>query len=78
MAVFSLPIADEDVPRVVGALCANFGYADVTYVNALAGVMAFISDLVTKAETVAAQQAAVAAVPDATPVSFVDDTPPTP
>jgi hypothetical protein len=74
MALFAMPIADEDVPRVVTALCVNGGL-EVTNENALLVVMEYINALVLKTETVIAQQEVVDALPDLLPVVFVDDTP---
>jgi len=72
MAVFALTIADADVPRVVAALCSNYGYtyADVTTENAIKGVMAYITQLVSNVEITAARQAALASVPAFIPIDI--------
>ena len=35
MAVFSIEIADADVPRVIGAVCANYNRPDMVPIQAL-------------------------------------------
>jgi hypothetical protein len=76
VAVFTLTIADADVPRVTAALCDNFGYAEVTADNAIAGVMAYITQVVANVEAAAARQAALAAIVPIAPV-VVSPGPPT-
>lgn len=66
MAVFSITIADADVPRVLTGLCSAFGYKEVSDVNALAGVMTYITNTVAQQETLAA----MAALPTPIPVDL--------
>lgn len=86
MAAFTLTIADADVPRVISALCDNFGYAEISADNAMAGVITYITQVVANVETTAARKAALASIPpipeitvfSGTPVSPVTPATPTP
>jgi PKD repeat protein len=75
VAVFTLTIADADVPRVIAALCDNFGYAEVTAGNAMAGVMVFITQVVANVEAAAARQAALATLPPIAPIAVASSPP---
>ena len=77
MAVFTLTVADADVPRVVAALCSNAGYTDVTPENAIKAVMTYITQLVSNVEIAAARQAALDSIPLIPPID-VSSGPPAP
>ena len=68
MAVFTLTIADADVPRVISALCDNYGYTEVSADHAFAGVMTYITQTVANVEMAAARRVAIKALPEITPV----------
>jgi hypothetical protein len=74
MADFTITIADADVPRVLSALCQNFGYAEVSDVNALAGIMTYITNTVAQQETLAA----IHAIPPIVPVDITHTVVPPP
>lgn len=58
MADFTMRIADEDVDRVIVALCGS-ELMEVSYENALAVVMKFITNTVQSKESYEAKQVAL-------------------
>jgi hypothetical protein len=77
VAVFTLTVADADVPRVTAALCNNAGYTDVTPENAIKAVMTYITQLVSNVETATARQSALDSIPPIVPIN-VSSGPPVP
>jgi hypothetical protein len=66
MATFSVDIDDIDVERVLGAICAAYGYDPASGiaqdVYARSALISYIKGLVVNADLAAAQSAALAAI----------------
>jgi hypothetical protein len=67
MAVFSLTIPDAEVDRVTAAMCASWGYAEVSPANATLALISYIQATVVNIETEAATQSALDALPVVSP-----------